>query len=35
MKNRDKFRYMECWDYCELVEEEIDQLLKGGDVIDH
>lgn len=23
------------WIYCELVEEEIDQLLKGGDVIDH
>lgn len=23
------------WKYCELVEEEIDQLLKGGDVIDH
>lgn len=23
------------WAYCELVEEEIDQLLKGGDVIDH
>lgn len=23
------------WRYCELVEEEIDQLLKGGDAIDH
>lgn len=27
--------YTEYWMYCELVEEEIDQLLKGGDVIDH
>ena len=27
--------YTEYWIYCELVEEEIDQLLKGGDVIDH
>lgn len=27
--------YYEKWTYCELVEEEIDQLLKGGDVIDH